>query len=165
LVVGDAYCAFNPVYGQGITVAACQAVLLRDALRRAATATRVHSVDTHRLQRELASVADLPWDIATGEDLRQPSSEGEQSPTQQLLGRWSAELATLATHGDPAAYRTFAGVYHLMAPPWELFRPALFLAAARARLRGLPPPVPRPGVLDRLSCADAAGTAESLANA
>jgi flavin-dependent dehydrogenase len=32
IVVGDAYCAFNPIYGQGITVAACQAVLLRDTL-------------------------------------------------------------------------------------------------------------------------------------
>ena len=151
LVVGDAYCAFNPVYGQGITVAACQAVLLRDALRRAATGSRLHSLDTRRLQLELASVADLPWEVATGEDRRQPSSGAQRSPTQQLLGRWSAELATLAAHGDPAAYRTFADVYHLMAPPWELFRPALFLAAARARLRGLPPPVPRPRVLDRLT--------------
>jgi 2-polyprenyl-6-methoxyphenol hydroxylase-like FAD-dependent oxidoreductase len=151
LVVGDAYCAFNPVYGQGITVAACQAVLLRDALRRAATAGRVHSIDSRRLQLELASVADLPWAVATGEDLRQPSSDAQQSPTQQLLGRWSAELATLATHGDRTAYRTFAGVYHLMTPPGELFRPALLLAAARARLRGLPPPVRRPGVLDRLT--------------
>jgi 2-polyprenyl-6-methoxyphenol hydroxylase-like FAD-dependent oxidoreductase len=151
LAVGDAYCAFNPVYGQGITVAACQAVLLRDALRRAATATRVRLVDTRELQLKLASVADLPWEVATSEDLRQPSSGARQSPIQQLLGRWSAELATLATHGDPTAYRTFAGVYHLMAPPVELFHPMLVLAAARAKLRGLPPPVPRPSVLDRLT--------------
>jgi flavin-dependent dehydrogenase len=34
LAIGDAYCTLNPVYGQGITVAACQAVLIRNALRR-----------------------------------------------------------------------------------------------------------------------------------
>ena len=33
LAIGDAYCAFNPVFGQGITVAACQALLIRDALK------------------------------------------------------------------------------------------------------------------------------------
>src|SRR3712207_7913880 len=33
LVLGDALCAFNPIYGHGITVAALQAVELRAALR------------------------------------------------------------------------------------------------------------------------------------
>jgi 2-polyprenyl-6-methoxyphenol hydroxylase-like FAD-dependent oxidoreductase len=144
LVVGDAYCAFNPVYGQGITVAACQALLLRDAL------TKRRPLRTRRLQRKIAAVADLPWSVATTEDLRHPSSAGQQSRSQQLIGRWSAELAELAAHGDRGAYRAFARVYHLMAAPALLFHPALFVSAGLAAIRGMPPAAPRPPLLDSL---------------
>ena len=149
LVVGDAYCAFNPVFGQGITVAACQALIIRDALARHG---HLHAT---QLQRRIGAVADLPWSIATAEDLRQPSSAGRQSLSQRLFGLWSAELARLATHGDVRAYRTFARVYHLIAGPALLFHPALFLSAARSALLSRPQTSPRPDVLNALSPAHA----------
>jgi flavin-dependent dehydrogenase len=151
LAVGDAYCAFNPVYGQGITVAACQALLIRDALMRDQRAAGRGPLPTRRLQRRIGATADLAWSAATTEDLRHPSSSGTSSPMQQLVGRWSAQLGRLAAHGDRGAYLAFARVYHLMAAPTMLFHPGVIFSACRAAVRGMPEENPRPRILDALA--------------
>jgi len=143
LVMGDALCAFNPVYGQGISVAACEALLLRQALGRG-----LRPGDERRLLRGFCKVAALPWAIATGEDLRYPTCTAKGSPGQALLGRWTRELGRLSAHGDILAQSSVARVYHLMAPPWLLFRPGLLAAALRARVRGYGPPTARPLILE-----------------
>ena len=138
LVVGDAACAFNPVYGQGISVAAQQALLLREAWH------------APRLQRRLDRVADFCWSVAISEDLRQPTSDGRQNLPQRIVAAWTAELSRLAVAGDPRAFYTFSRVYHLMAPATELFHPALFLTAALSVVRGRGRPAPRPAELEAL---------------
>ena len=137
-VIGDAACAFNPVYGQGMTVAAQQALRLRDHWGRPG------------LQRRLDRVADFCWSLATSEDLRHPTSAGELNLGQRLVGAWSVELARLAAAGDERASWTFAQVYHLMIEPRALFAPALVADVAQARVRGHGPSAPRPEVLNRL---------------
>jgi flavin-dependent dehydrogenase len=151
LAVGDAYCAFNPVYGQGITVAACQALLIRDALKHDRTPAGHGPVETRRLQRRIGAAADLPWTVATTEDLRHPSSTGSQSRLQRLVGLWTAELARLAAHGDRGAFVAFARLYHLMASPAILFNPAVIFSACRAAVRGMPEVNPRPRALNALA--------------
>lgn len=151
LAIGDAYCAFNPVYGQGITVAACQAQLIREALKFERTPIGQGPLETRRLQRQIGAVADLPWSVATAEDLRHPSSSGSQTVLQRLVGLWSAQLARLAAHGDRGAYLAFARVYHLMAAPATLFNPAVIMSACRAAVRGMPEANPRPRVLNALA--------------
>lgn len=150
LVVGDAYCAFNPVYGQGITVAACQAQLIRNALKQNRMSAAHGPMQTRRLQRRIGAVADLPWSVATSEDLRHPSSSGSQNLPQKLLNLWSTELGRLAAHGDRAAYLALARVYHMMAAPAMLFNPAVIFSACRAAVRGMPEASPRPRVLNAL---------------
>ncbi|MDQ0375922.1 NAD(P)/FAD-dependent oxidoreductase [Cellulomonas humilata] len=143
LVVGDALCAFNPVYGQGVTVAACEALVLRDALRRGLAAG-----DERRILRRFVRVAALPWAVATSSDLRY-STDTRPSPLQALLGRWTQELDRLTSHGDVLAQSTVARVYHLMASPLLLVRPGLLRAALRARRHGYGPAVPAPEVITR----------------
>lgn len=142
LVLGDAFCAFNPIYGQGITVAACEALLLQRAIGQG-----LRPGDERRLLRGFSRIVALPWAIATGEDLRYPTCTGKGSSGQALLHRWTGELSRLSAHGDMLAQSSLARVYHLMASPWLLFRPGLFAAALRARIRGYGSPTPRPQIL------------------
>lgn len=142
LVLGDALCAFNPVYGQGITVAACEALLLRQALQRG-----LRTGDARRLLQRFARTAALPWAIATGEDLRYVPGAGVPR-TQAVMSRWTRELGRLSAHGCRPAHTALARVYHLKASPWILLRPDLVVAALRARLRGYGPATPRPPILD-----------------
>jgi flavin-dependent dehydrogenase len=139
LVVGDALAAFNPIYGQGITVAAIEALILKGAL-----AGGLRHGSAARLMHSFAAAVRLPWAIATGEDVRFPTADRGPSAAQRLLRSWTAELSVLAVHGDRRAARILPRVYHLMAPPALLFHPQLFASAARARVRGRAPAAPRP---------------------
>ncbi|QGQ18193.1 FAD-binding protein [Cellulomonas sp. JZ18] len=154
VVVGDALCAFDPVYGQGVAVAALEALALRDAARRDDLTT---ARGARRFLRRAVRVGALPWAIATGEDLRLPTSDGRVPPVAALASAWTRELARLGTHGDTLAQTTLAGVYHLMASPLTVYRPALVARVLRARLRGYGPPVPRPQVLRGAATRDAVG--------
>jgi 2-polyprenyl-6-methoxyphenol hydroxylase-like FAD-dependent oxidoreductase len=142
VVVGDALCAFNPVYGQGITVAAQEALLLRRALTQ-----RPRPGATRRLQRRFARVLALPWGIATGEDRRYVPTSGRVGPADAAMGRWVTELGRLGAHGDHLAAATVSRVYHLVASPWLLLRPGLLMHAVLARLRGRGAPTPRPPIV------------------
>jgi len=156
VAVGDAYCAFDPVYGQGITVAACQALLIRDALQRDRPPAGNGLLSTRRLQRRIGATTDLPWSVATTEDLRHSGSPDTQSPIQRLVGLWTGRLAQLAAHGDRSAYLAFARVYHLMATPALLYHPDLIVSVVRAAWRGLPEENPRPRALNALAANRAA---------
>jgi len=145
LVAGDALCAFNPVYGQGITVGALQALELRRAARRG-----LRPSGCGRLQRQLATTVNTPWSIATSTDRSFPTADVGQSRLQALLGAWSGELATLSIHGNRRASDSMSRVYNLLDPPLLLLHPALVAAAVSSRLLGHGPVTPRPAVLDQL---------------
>jgi 2-polyprenyl-6-methoxyphenol hydroxylase-like FAD-dependent oxidoreductase len=146
LVVGDALCAFNPIYGQGITVAACEAVVLRQAL-----ADGLAPGYARRLLRKFAATVSLPWAIATSEDLRYPTSKGHQALPQALFGQWARHLGRLAVHGNLRAYAALSSVYHLMGSPAMFFHPALVAAALQARVTGYGPAGPRPASIAALT--------------
>ncbi len=139
LAVGDAACTFNPVYGQGISVAAQQALLIRNEWQ------------VRRLQSRLDRIANFCWSVATSEDLRHPTSAGHQNLGQRVMAAWSREIGLLAVGGDRRACQAFASAYHLMASPRVFFHPALFAHVARAAVLGRGEPAPRPEVLNELT--------------
>jgi 2-polyprenyl-6-methoxyphenol hydroxylase-like FAD-dependent oxidoreductase len=125
LVFGDALCSFNPIYGQGMTVAAQEAVMLQQCLRTGANGL------ARRFFKAAAAIVDIPWHIAAGGDLRNPQVEGARSPMLRFIN-WYIDKLHLAATEDSALATTFLKVVNLMMPPPSLLRPAI----ARRVLRG-----------------------------
>jgi 2-polyprenyl-6-methoxyphenol hydroxylase-like FAD-dependent oxidoreductase len=129
LVTGDAVCSFNPVYGQGMSVALSEARALDDCLA---------SVDgdlAHRFFAETARIVASPWAIATGEDYRYPQVEGRRPPGYGLVSRYM-ERAHRAARRDPVVLKRFFEVAALLAPPPAMMAPAI---AWRVLLGGVGP--------------------------
>lgn len=119
VVMGDALCAFNPVYGQGMSVSAFSALALARWARRGGRRAR----GAHRFQRRLKRIVAVPWLLATGEDLRWPGTVGPR-PGGWL--RWMhayLDRVTALAAGDRYICRDFLRVLHLKAKPYILFRP------------------------------------------
>jgi 2-polyprenyl-6-methoxyphenol hydroxylase-like FAD-dependent oxidoreductase len=120
LVFGDALCSFNPVYGQGMTVAAQEAALLCECLNAGQT-------DLARRFFAAASTAiDTPWDIAVGNDLRHPNVEGPRSPKVRFINWYIGRLHMAARH-DAKLATAFLEVANLEAPPTKLLSPSIVM--------------------------------------
>jgi 2-polyprenyl-6-methoxyphenol hydroxylase-like FAD-dependent oxidoreductase len=128
LVMGDASCSFNPIYGQGMTVAALQALALRDHLTPGTVPCSAHVL------RALARVIDDPWEMAIGADLSVPGVDGRRTPGRRIAGAYVRRLQAAAAH-DPALARAFMRVTGLVDRPDAILRPAIALRALRPRRR------------------------------
>lgn len=118
LVMGDALASFNPIYGQGMTVAACEALALDQALRQSAAAP------ARPFFRAAARAIDVPWQLAVGADLALPGVPGPRPWPVRLVNAYVARLYRAAVvDSDVAA--AFLKVVHLVAPPATLFAPGL----------------------------------------
>jgi 2-polyprenyl-6-methoxyphenol hydroxylase-like FAD-dependent oxidoreductase len=117
LVLGDAVCSFNPVYGQGITVAALQATALRDELARS------DPPRARRYFRRIAALIDPPWTVAAGADLAHPQVIGSRGPTVRILNRWLPRVHAAAAAHDPVLATAVLRVTGLLDPPTALLRP------------------------------------------
>ncbi|MEU0408355.1 FAD-dependent monooxygenase [Streptomyces griseorubiginosus] len=120
LATGDALCTFNPIYGQGMAVAAMSAVALRDALaepRRTPT--------TQRVQQALLAASRQAWDISAGADRKMPGAIGtalDGGPADQVAG-WYLRRVQERAPGDPVVGSAFRAVLTLSAPVSALFAP------------------------------------------
>jgi 2-polyprenyl-6-methoxyphenol hydroxylase-like FAD-dependent oxidoreductase len=117
LALGDSIASFNPMYGQGMTVAALQAVALRDLLARGPLDARKFFARAHRIE-------DVAWKIATGGDLRFDAVEGHRSASGKVLNRYLDRLTT-AARTDPVLSRQFLLVAGFIEGPESFFKPAI----------------------------------------
>jgi 2-polyprenyl-6-methoxyphenol hydroxylase-like FAD-dependent oxidoreductase len=118
LVMGDVVCSFNPIYGQGMSVALREAHALDECLADG---------DRDLAKRFLPKITEIiasPWAIATGEDYRYPEVEGRRPPGFRIVSRYMARAHRAATR-DPVVLKRFFEVASLLATPPAMMSPEI----------------------------------------
>ena len=115
LVVGDAACSFNPVYGQGMSVAAMEALALRKHLLRGAAPR------PRRFFKDIAKIINVAWDIAAGGDLGFPGVEGKRTLKVKIGNYYNGKVIGAAMV-DPTITDLFFRVACFIDPPSAMFR-------------------------------------------
>ncbi|WP_052434299.1 NAD(P)/FAD-dependent oxidoreductase [Streptacidiphilus melanogenes] len=126
--LGDAVCVFDPVYGQGLTVAALEADLLRRMLAERRDAGKGLDGLARRYQRGVARVVLAPWTVSGNSDLMW---DPEHRPLgARIAHAYNRRLFAAAVH-DPAVWARFARVVNMVASPATLFHPSVLAKVLR----------------------------------
>jgi len=126
LVTGDAACAFNPVYAQGMTTAALGAETLQECLLENGEGGDLAGL-SKRFQKKLAKATAASWLLATGEDFRVRGVEGGKATfATRATHRYMDRLLALSLQ-DLGVRQTFLEVFHMLEAPTALFAPSIVL--------------------------------------
>jgi 2-polyprenyl-6-methoxyphenol hydroxylase-like FAD-dependent oxidoreductase len=134
LVLGDALCSFNPIYGQGMTAAAQEAqalyLCLKDSKRNG-----------NRLQdryfRRASNTVKAAWAMATGADLAYPQCEGPRPFGQDLILRYLGNIIALSCY-DRRVLLAWNQVTNMQRPFSALFAPSIAARVMRRAIAGGP---------------------------
>lgn len=128
LVTGDAMCSFNPIYGQGMTVAALEAVALQTCLHTGADRL------ARRFFKAATGPVDHAWKLSTGGDLALDEVEQVAPLPDRVVNRYMERLMVAATHDEVVA-RTFYEVTGMLKPATALLTPAMVRRVLRGSRR------------------------------
>jgi 2-polyprenyl-6-methoxyphenol hydroxylase-like FAD-dependent oxidoreductase len=128
LVYGDAFCSFNPIYGQGMTVAALQAQALQGCLRRGPNDL------ARRYFRAAAKPVGVAWKFAVGGDLNLPEVDGPRPLSTRLTNRYVDRMQT-AAESDIVVAEQLTKVLAFLDPPIRLLHPKIMFRVATSNRR------------------------------
>lgn len=119
LVTGDAVASFNPVYGQGMSVAALEALQLHHCLAMGRDGDLAS-----RFFDRVETVVDPAWTLAVGSDLQFAETDAPTPREAELLNRYLSRL-TRRAHTDGVLAEAFLRVVAMERPPSSLLRPSI----------------------------------------
>ena len=125
VILGDAVCGFNPVYGQGMSVAALEAESLGHMVAGAG-----QSLDglAWRFQRALPRLVEPAWLLATGADYPwQDEADDRPGSVATRFSHWYLDRLLNVVALSRPVQNAFVEVQHLLRPASSLFRPGLFV--------------------------------------
>jgi 2-polyprenyl-6-methoxyphenol hydroxylase-like FAD-dependent oxidoreductase len=124
LPLGDAICRFNPVYGQGMSVAAQEARALDRLLGDLAAEPDPTAGLAAAFFARAAALIEAPWASAAVPDFVHPQTRGKRPENLEQMLRYGLAMAKLAAR-DPDVHRLTAEVQHLLKPRSVYQDPAL----------------------------------------
>lgn len=137
VVLGDALCSFNPIYGQGMTVAALEAQALH---RCFASATHSNGTSLRdRYFRGVSPIVKTAWAMATGADLAYAQAEGPRQFGQTAVLRYLNHIIGLTCY-DKKVLTAWNQVTNMQRPLSALFAPSVVARVMGRSIVGGPPP-------------------------
>jgi len=137
VVLGDAMCSFNPIYGQGMTVAAKEAEHLDACLKQCLEGSGLDNDSLDKVAQAFfkgaAKFVDAAWDGTTVEDFRYPQTRGERPKAYGLFKWLNRKFFALSATDDEFGVAFFK-VLSLVEPPETLLKPKYLLKAAFAKM-------------------------------
>ena len=129
LVIGDAVCSFNPVYGQGMTSAALQAIALRQALSDG-------GVDglSRRYFRSTTKKLRPIWQSNRLNDVIAIPVDGWRALPRRGLN-WGRDRVMAAAANDIVLTELFVRTIHLVDSPSRLMHPAMLRRVVNGQRR------------------------------
>lgn len=115
LVIGDALCSVNPVYGQGMSTAAAEALIIGELLDARAAAARGLEGLAPAFFAMAARLSDTPWSLAATADFLYPQTVGKRPRFMMFRRHYLGGLNRLAAE-DPALNQLITEVFHLSKP-------------------------------------------------
>lgn len=131
VVLGDALCTFNPIYGQGMTIGAIGASLLDQCLAEGlASPNGLRGLARSCYARLLQPLTDA-WMMSALPDLMDPEVEGQRSVKSKVVGGLH-DLLLVAAGRDPHVAHKWVELANMTAPPQHLMRPTMLWRTLRA---------------------------------
>jgi 2-polyprenyl-6-methoxyphenol hydroxylase-like FAD-dependent oxidoreductase len=123
VAVGDSACAFNPVYGQGMTIAALGALTMKQCLDEQPRLRPNGSLQgfAQRFQKRLAKVNKAPWLMATGEDYRYDETVGGSCGVMTRFMHWYMDRVLRLATREVEVRDVLLHVFSMILPPSALF--------------------------------------------
>jgi 2-polyprenyl-6-methoxyphenol hydroxylase-like FAD-dependent oxidoreductase len=131
LAMGDAVCSFNPIYGQGMTVAILESQVLDRCLAQWHRKNNAEQDFQKQIQKQIAA----PWLLSTVAD---SGPEDRKTITDKIAHWYVRGYVIPAIPKDKVVQRTFIEVLHMLkSPSRALLFPSILFRVFWLRLSGV----------------------------